>query len=76
MFGANRAPILRQDWHYLQTERNEHPLEPHHIGVPSGASKTIYEPMVRLAQTVHLSSANTNAISKWTKTRFHMTQVT
>jgi hypothetical protein len=50
MFGANRAPNLSQDLHYLQTEQNEHPLEPRHQGVPSGASKTISKPMVYLAQ--------------------------
>jgi hypothetical protein len=32
--------------------------------------------MVHLAQTVHLSCTNTNTISKWTKTRFHMTLIT
>jgi hypothetical protein len=37
----------------LQMDRNELPLEPRHLGVPSGASKMIYEPMVCLAQTVH-----------------------
>jgi hypothetical protein len=52
-FGINRAPILRQDWHYLQTDRNVLPLEPHHLGVPSGVSKSISEPMARLAQIVH-----------------------
>jgi hypothetical protein len=35
-----------------------------------------FEPMVRLAQTVELSCAKTNTISKRTKTRFHMTHVT
>jgi hypothetical protein len=54
-FGANRAPILQQDLHYLLTERNKHPLELGHPGGPSGSSNTISEPMVRLAQTVHLS---------------------
>jgi hypothetical protein len=34
---------------------NELPLEPRQIGVPTGASKIIYEPMVCLAQTVYLS---------------------
>jgi len=29
-----------------------------------GASKTIYEPMVRLAQTMHLSCTGTNTASK------------
>ena len=51
-FGANRTPILRQDYHYLQMDQNELPLEPHHLGVPSGASKKISEPMARLGPTV------------------------
>jgi hypothetical protein len=33
--------------------RNELPVEPSHLGGPSGASKTISKPMVRLAQTMH-----------------------
>jgi hypothetical protein len=55
---------------HLQTDRNELPLEPCHQGVPSGASKMISEPMVHLAQTMHLSCTDTNTVSKWTKTRF------
>jgi hypothetical protein len=50
--------------------------DPRHQEVPSGASKTIYEPMVRLTQTEHLSCTDTNTISKRTKTRFHTTHVT
>jgi hypothetical protein len=65
--------MLRQDYDYLQTDSNKLPLEPHHLGVSSGVSKTISEPMVRSAQAVHLYCINTNNISKWTKTRFHMT---
>jgi hypothetical protein len=38
---------MRQDWHYLQTYRNKLPLELRHLGVPSGAFKMIFEPMVR-----------------------------
>jgi hypothetical protein len=57
-FGVNNAPILHQDLHYLQMDRNELPLEPHHLGVSLGASKMISEPMVCLAQTVHLSCSN------------------
>jgi hypothetical protein len=56
MFGTNRAPILRQDLHYLETDWNKPPLEPCHLGVPSVVSKTISEPMVHLVQTMHLSS--------------------
>jgi hypothetical protein len=51
-------------------------LEPGHLGVPSGASKMIYEPMVHLAQTVYLSSTDTNTISKRKEERFCMTHVT
>jgi hypothetical protein len=29
---TNRAPILHQELHYLQTDRTELPLEPHHLG--------------------------------------------
>jgi hypothetical protein len=54
----------------------KHPLEPRHLGVPSGASKMISESMVCLAQTMHASCTDTNTVSKWTKTRFHMTHVT
>jgi hypothetical protein len=66
-FGANRAPILTQDYYSLQMDQNEIPLEPHHLGVPSGASKTITEPMVPLAQSVHL---------KRTEMSFHLSLVT
>jgi hypothetical protein len=33
-FGANRATILPQDYHYLQIDWIELPLEPRHLGVP------------------------------------------
>ena len=72
---ANRAPILRQDYHYLLTDRNELPLEPRHLGVPSGACKMISEPKVRLVQTEHLSCTDTDTVSKQTETRFHMTHI-
>jgi hypothetical protein len=64
MLGANYAPILRQDWHYLQMNSNEITVEPHHLGVPSSASKTNLEPMVRLAQAMHLSCTDTNTFSE------------
>jgi len=57
-------------------DRNELPIEPRHLGVPSDASKTISEPMVRLAQTVHLSCTDTNTVSKEKEVRFRMTHVT
>jgi hypothetical protein len=66
-------------------DQNEFELEPRHLGVPSGASEMIFQPMVLLAQTVHLSSftistiskrTDTNIVSKRIETRFHMTHVT
>jgi hypothetical protein len=50
--------------------KNEIPHDPRHLGVPSGVSKMISEPMVRLAQTMHLSCTNTNTISKQKEERF------
>jgi hypothetical protein len=76
MFGANRAPILHQHRHYLQTDQNDIPHDPRHNEVTSGASKMISEPMVRLAQIVHLYGTDTNNISKQTEMRFHKTHVT
>jgi hypothetical protein len=75
-FSANRAPILRQDEHYLQTDQKVLLLDPHHIGLQSGASKLIYEPMEHLAQTVHLCCVEINRTTKRTKTSFHLTHVT
>jgi hypothetical protein len=75
-FGANRAPILNQDWHHFQTIRNELPFDPRHPGVPSGASKTISKPMVCLAQTMLLSCTEANTISKRRERRFYMTHIT
>jgi hypothetical protein len=60
----------------LQRDRNEIPHDSGHLGVLSGVSKAIFEPVVRLAQTVHLSYTDTNTVSKWTEMRFHMTHVT
>ena len=74
--GANRAPILRQYYHYLQTDRNELSVEPRHLVVPSGVSKTIPGPMVRLVQIVHQSCTDANTVSKWILTRFDMTHIT
>jgi hypothetical protein len=55
---------------------NRAPPDPRHLGVPSGASKMIYEPMVHLTQTEHLSCTNANTVSKHIETRFHMTHLT
>jgi hypothetical protein len=54
---ANHAPILHRHIHCLQMERREIPHDPCHLGVPSGASKIISEPMERSMQTMHLSCA-------------------
>jgi hypothetical protein len=43
-FGANHATILRWDEHYLQIDRNELPLDPHHLGVRLDVPKRICEP--------------------------------
>jgi hypothetical protein len=72
-FDTNRTPLLRQDYHYLQTDSNKLLLEPHHLGVSSGMSKTNSEPMVRLAQTLHLYCTDSNIVTKRTETRFHIT---
>jgi hypothetical protein len=71
-FGANRAPILCQDYHYLQIDQNELSLEPHHLRVPSVASKAIFEPMIRLAQTVHQSYLKISTTTEWTEMSFHL----
>jgi hypothetical protein len=76
MFGINNAPILCQDKHYLRIDWNELPREPRQLGVPSGASKIISNPMVWLVQTVHLSCSNTNTVMDRTETRFHMSHIT
>jgi hypothetical protein len=75
-YGANHAPILHQDYHYVQTNQKELSFEPCNLGVPTGVSKMISEPMVRLEQTVHLSCTDTNAIFKQIETRFQMTDIT
>jgi hypothetical protein len=41
-------------------DQNELPLEPRYLGVPSRASKMIYESKVCLAQIVHLSCIQTD----------------
>jgi hypothetical protein len=53
-------------------DQNELSLLPHHLGVPSSASKMISEPMVCLVQTVHLSCVKISTITKWTKMSFRL----
>jgi hypothetical protein len=57
-------------------DQNELPLDTRHIGVPLGVPTMISMPVVHSTQTVDLSSAEINTISKWTKTSFHLTHVT
>jgi hypothetical protein len=71
MVGANHAPILHWHKYYLQIDRNEIPHDPRHLGVPSGASKTNSEPVVRLAQTVHQPCIKISILSKRTEVRIH-----
>jgi hypothetical protein len=55
---------------------NRAPRDPHHLGVQSSASKTIYEPVVLLMQTEPLSCTDANTVSKQIEMRFHMNHVT
>jgi hypothetical protein len=52
------------------------PHDPRYLELPSGASKTISEPMVHLAQPVHLTCVKISTISKQTETSFHFNLVT
>jgi hypothetical protein len=64
---ANHAPISHRYYHYLQMERSGIPHDPCQLGVPSGASKMISEPMVHSTQTVHLSCIKISTVSKQTE---------
>jgi hypothetical protein len=75
-FGAYREPMLHGDWRYLQIDQNELPLDAHHLVVPSGVSKMIFEPIARSAQTVQQSYVEINTISKRTQMSFHLTHIT
>jgi hypothetical protein len=57
-------------------DRKKLPLEPRHLGVPSGASKTISERILHLLQTVYLCYTDTKTISKRTEMGFQMTHIT
>jgi hypothetical protein len=73
MFNANRAPIFCSIVSKQTEQISTRPSSPRST---LGASKTIYEPMVRLTQTKHLSCTDANTVSKQIETRFHMTHVT
>jgi hypothetical protein len=57
---------------FSPSDHNEIHHDRRHLGFPSGASKMIFEPMVRPAQSVHLSCVKITTISKRTETRFHL----
>jgi hypothetical protein len=59
-FLASRLALYQMNW-------IKHPLELRHLEVVSGASKTISEPVVCLAQTMHLSWTDTNTSPNWPK---------
>jgi hypothetical protein len=42
---------LYPNWQHLQNDWNEILHDSRHLGVPSGASKMIFEPVIRLVQT-------------------------
>jgi hypothetical protein len=57
-------------------DRNDLPVVPRKLGVPSGVSKMIFESMEHLTHTVHLSCTDTDTLSKRKEMRFHRTHVT
>jgi hypothetical protein len=75
-FDAKRAPIFHRRKHCLKTDRNEIPYDPRHLGVPSDATNTIFEPTVRSTQTMHQSCIKSSTISKLTEPNFHLSLVT
>jgi hypothetical protein len=72
-FNANHAPIFCSTISKRTKQISTRPSSPRST---VGASKTIYEPMVRLTQTEHLSCTDANTVSKQIETRFPMTHVT
>jgi hypothetical protein len=57
-------------------DQNELPANQCHLEVPLGVSEKIAMPVVHSMQTVHLSCAVINTLSKRTETSFHLTHVT
>jgi hypothetical protein len=72
MISTNGAPILHRQLHYLETDQNKIPHDPRHLGVASGASKIIFEPIVISEQTMHLSCVKISTIPKQTEMSFHL----
>jgi hypothetical protein len=50
-------------------DRNKVPPDPRHLGVPSGVPKMVYMPVVHSAQTMDLSCAQINSITKPTENK-------
>jgi hypothetical protein len=67
---------LHRHYNCLQTDRNEILHDPCHIGDPPVASKTIFEPKVCSAKTMHISCVKISTISKRTESSFHLSLVT
>jgi len=74
--GANRAPSLHRNKHYLQTDQSEITYDTRHLEVPSGVSKLIFEHMVCSMQTVQLSCIKIYTISKQTEPIFYLSLFT
>jgi hypothetical protein len=74
-FHVNRAPLLHRCWLCLQSDQNNIPNDPRHQEVPSGASKTISEPIVQSVQTMHIYCVKVSTISKLTEMSFHLSLV-
>jgi hypothetical protein len=53
----------------------ELPLDPRHVGVSSGVSTMISEPMIPSAKILHQSCIEINIITKLTETSIHLTEV-
>jgi hypothetical protein len=71
-FDTNHAPILHQDYHYLQMDTNKLALKPCYLGVSSGASKMIFslwyiwhKPRTYLASRLALSLNGLKQASTW-----------
>jgi hypothetical protein len=56
-------------------DQNKLPFEPHDLGGPSGAANKFSVPMLHLEQTVRLSDAEANTVSKQTEVSFHLTHI-
>jgi hypothetical protein len=75
-FGANCGSILHRDLHYLQIDWIKILHDSRHLGVASGAPKTISELTVHSTQTVQLSCTKLSTVSKRTEMSFHLSLVT